>query len=290
MSIIGPSPHRPGREACRAPETGTAATDAAVGARRGMRVAAVLALAAALSACTTVFPAPPRATGPQPVASRRVESRPDTGGSAGQVTIWLLSGSYHTGLVLPVDWLVGNGFEPPPSVRGARWINISWGDRVAYEQKRWLTPWEVISAFAAPSESVTEMIRVEYDPRWVFPDQRVFRADVPRDVGPSLAAFLNHCALPGPGGPRWERIHPPTWGRGGLFRCPHYYGFPRLCNAWTAGALEACGYRLDAPGRIFANALIRRCLRQGFQQVPPLTDAEREFLAAYLRKTGHAAE
>jgi hypothetical protein len=105
-----------------------------------------------------------------------------------------------------------------------------------------------------------------------------------------VAAFLNHCAQPGPDGPVWLRIHDPTWGLGGLYDCPHSYGFPRLCNAWTAGVLEACGFKLDPPGRILANALIMRCQRQGFEQVPPLSPEEREFLAAYLTRIGHVPE
>ena len=206
------------------------------------------------------------------------------------VTIWVVAGSYHTGLVVPLEWLENGGFHPPSAVKGAKWVNLSWGDRVAYEQERWLTPWEVGRALFFPTDSVMEIIRVDFEPRWVFPDQFMIRGTAPRDAAPKLAAFLENCLYGGREGSVENHVlADSTWGRGCLLSSPHNYGFPRLCNSWTAGALKTCGYSFAPPGRVFAGSLIRECLRQGFEKVPPLTDEERRRLAEYMKtkEQGH---
>jgi hypothetical protein len=250
------------------------------------------AVATLLGGCSTVFPAPMEShvASRQPLMRREMGGLPTADREPGRAVIWVVSNSYHTGLVLPLAWLEECGFRAPASVRGAKWINVSWGDRIAYLQERWLTPWEAARALFSRSDSVVEMIRVDYDPRWVFPNQEIYQASVDAGCGALLAAFLNHCAAPASGGDDWAVIAGPTWGRGALLASPHSYGFPRLCNSWTAGALEACGYSFDPVARIFAGALVARCRRQGFKRVPPLSPAEREFLAAYLHKIGHVED
>jgi hypothetical protein len=255
---------------------------------RGIAVRFMAGTAAVLlGACSSVFPVPSsgRSGAAEPAARVRqpVASRPSGDG----VELWLLSDSYHTSLVLPLDWIEAHGFRTPPSVRGAPFVNLSWGDRVAYEQERWLTPGEIFRALCLPSDAVIEIIAVEYDPRWVFPDQRVFRAVVAPEHGPALAAFLNHCLAPATGSSGWQVIGNSTWGRGSLILSPHDYQFPRLCNAWTAGALQTCGFQFGPQDRVFAGALVRSCLAQGFERIPRLTRAEREFLDNYLRQAGY---
>lgn len=242
--------------------------------------------ALALSNCTSVFPSPsPAAEGhPQGVVGPRV--RQEVSGvplPAGErVDIWLVADPLHTGVVLPLDWLKESGFVVPRKVRGAKYVNLSWGDRVAYEEERWLTPTEVVQALFLPSESVMEIVAVDYDPRWVFPAQRLYRGSVSRGCGPAAAAFLNHCVKPNPDGPGLEVIGEATWGTGALLGCPHSYQFPRLCNSWTAGALTSCGYSSGLWSRLTANSMIRSMCRQGFEPVPELTSLEREALAHYL--------
>jgi hypothetical protein len=164
---------------------------------------------------------------------------------------------------------------------------LSWGDRLAYEQKRWLTPWEVGRALVFPTDSVMEIIRVDFEPRWVFPNQEMIRGTAPRKAGPDLAAFLDNCLYgSSEGDPDTLVLADSTWGRGCLLSSPHNYGFPRLCNSWTAGALKTCGYSFDPPGRVFAGSLIRECLSQGFEKVPPLTQEERALLDVYMKQMG----
>ena len=264
------------------------------GGERTARWVALVAPALAvglLSSCSSVFPAP----------GTRVESgreqlgplmRQEVSGlplpSADRVDVWLIADPLHTGVVFPLDWLEESGFVVPRAVRGAKYVNLSWGDRVAYEEERWLTVREVVQALFLPSESVVEIIAVDYDPRWVFPGQRLYHGSIPRDNGPALAAFLNYAIKPGPDGSDVEVIGEATWGKGKLLACPHNYQFPCFCNSFTAGALASCGYSFGFWSRMTANSLIRAGVRQGFELVPPLTPAEQQVLASYV-ETGEVS-
>jgi hypothetical protein len=76
---------------------------------------------------------------------------------------------------------------------------------------------------------------------------------------------------------------PPTWGRGNLLESPYSYGFPRLCNAFTAGALETCGYRFGLWSEIWADALLESCVRQGFEPLPDLSPGEIRKIIEYSK-------
>jgi len=227
-------------------------------------------VAAGLTSCALHFP-PPQGIAAVPVVRQEMAARPVA--KDAMVTVWVVADPLHTGLVLPLDWLMESGFRAPASVKGERYVNVSWGDRVAYEQERWLTPWEVFNAMVLHTEAVVEVIAFHWDPRQVFPRERIYQARVPRERGPAVAAFLNGCGRFDAKG-KWIVIGPPTWGKGNLLASPHLYGLPRLCNAFTAGGLEACGYRFGPWSEIWADSLLASCKRQGFQRLPDLSKAE----------------
>ncbi len=241
----------------------------------------LLGLAAGLVSCGTHFPPSSGDPAPrvvrQPVGSQRGVSAPADG-----VDVWVVADPLHTGVVLPLDWLCENGFRAPASVRGERYVNISWGDRVAYEQERWLTPWEVFNALVLRTESVVEVIAFHWDPRQVFPQKRIYHTRIAREQGPSVVAFLNNCGRFDSKG-KWIVIGPPTWGKGNLLASPHLYGFPRLCNAFTAGTLEACGYRFGPWSEIWGDALLASCKRQGFERLPDLSKEEIDRIVEFTR-------
>jgi hypothetical protein len=204
------------------------------------------------------------------VASAPPVNKIDSAVRESSVPIYLLADSLHTSLALPYDWLVDSGFIPPQNLsfsRGpARYVVMSWGDRIAYEQRRWLRPSEVFYALFMPSPSVTEIIPVSWKVEEVCYQQRIFRRDVPWSHGRHLATFLNSSnRLDAHGQPRV--VGPSSWGQGLLLDCQHSYYFPRICNVWTAQALETCGIDINIRKAIHANSLIKQAQKQGFAWV-----------------------
>lgn len=189
--------------------------------------------------------------------------------TANKIPVWLIADSLHTSMAIPYDWLIESGYRAPKQMNfpqgNQRLVIMSWGDRVAYEQKRWLRPWEVFHALFMPSPSVTEIIPVSWKVEKVCFQQRIYRGEIAAYKGKELAKFLN-------GSTRFDHqgkpiiIAPSTWGQGHLLDCPYSYYFPRICNVWTGQTLEACGLHINIRSAITADGLIKQVTKQGFVQ------------------------
>ncbi len=171
--------------------------------------------------------------------------------------VWLIADSYHTGLVVPYDWLLESGFVPPEGFGNPRYVVMSWGNRDAYSAEGFDHPWKVFRVLFTPTRSVMELIPVNWDVAEVIPEQRVWRKLVPRDRGPALAAFLNACSQTD------EHDRPvvvceSSWGKGVQLESRHDYFIPRVCNVWTVQALEALGGDFNAWFALTADGLIRQ--------------------------------
>lgn len=190
--------------------------------------------------------------------------------AAGKVPVYLVADSLHTSLVVPYQWLVDHGYKSPHPVRfpqgPERLVVMSWGDEVAYVQKRWLRPWEVFHALFLPSDSVTEFIPISWKVQDVCFQQRIYRGEIPARNGKVLAAFLNQSNIPNPDGTP-KVIAASTWGDGYLLDCKYSYYFPRICNVWTGQSLESCGLKINMRSAITANGLIRQVEKQGFVKI-----------------------
>ncbi|MCX6879497.1 MAG: DUF2459 domain-containing protein [Verrucomicrobia bacterium] len=240
--------------------------------RRGVLVTLVVLA----SSCIRMPPPPPP---PPPVSVRQVPVAQARGAVPAaakstvavrdpDVLVWLLADTLHTAMVFPYAWLEESGFIPPAGFGHPRYVALSWGERTAYVQKAWLNPWQVFRAFFTPSPSVMEIIPVNWYVVEVCQHQRVWRKLVARRHGPELAAFLNHVSRSGPDG-RPVVIGPSSWGDGMLLESRHSYHLPRICNVWTAQALEACGCEVNPWLALTANGLIRQAEhpRNGFENV-----------------------
>lgn len=188
--------------------------------------------------------------------------------SSPEVSVYLLADTLHTGMVFPYEWLIDSGFIPPENFGRPLAVSMSWGNRDAYVQKRWLSPWKVCRALFSPSPSVMEMVPVNWNVAEVIPHQRIYQKFIARDRGPQVAAFLNNCSRMDANG-RPNVIGPSSWGDGVLLESRHAYFFPRICNVWTIQAIEATGADLNAWFGLSANGVIRQAQNppNGFQKI-----------------------
>ncbi len=214
------------------------------------RLAILVSASLALSSCGIRLPAPQAPAAPtRPAASG--DARPP------HVLVWLIADNLHTGMVFEYDWLLESGFVPPDGFGNPKYVTLSWGDLTAYQEGRLDTPWEVFRALFLPTASVMELIPIDWHVTEVCPHQRIWRKLVPREKGPELAAFLNHCSRTTPGG-KPVVLGPSSWGGGVLLASRHSYYFPRICNVWTAQSIEAIGGKINPWTAISANGLIRQ--------------------------------
>lgn len=245
------------------------------------RTLAVLTAAAALclTACVR-FPSPPKSTVLTPVALQQTtlypNGKPFQADADPDVMVWLLADEIHTAMVFPYEWLLKSGFTPPPNFGTPPYVTMSWGERTAYTQEQWLNTSQVLKALLTPSPAVMEMIPIRGYVAEVCLQQRVYRKLVPRERGPHVAAFLNQICRTQPNGIP-HAIGPSSWGDGVLLDSRFSYYLPRICNVWTAQAIEACGGHMIATTALTANGLIRQALlpKNGFEPVWPGTFGEK---------------
>jgi hypothetical protein len=186
------------------------------------------------------------------------------------VLVWLIADRYHTGLVVPYDWLLESGFIPPAGFGNPRHVVMSWGNRDAYSAEGFDHPWKVFRVLFTPTRSVMELIPVDWDIAEVIPEQRIWRKLAPRERGPELAHFLNDCSAMGDDG-RPVVVCESSWGNGVQLESRHFYFIPRVCNIWTIQALEAIGGDFKAWSGITAKGLIRQAEKpeNGYELIWP---------------------
>ena len=218
-----------------------------------------------LQSCTLRLPVPEKsATSTQQVSIKKHAPLGST------VPVYVVADSLHTALVVPYDWIVNHGYRAPAGFKFPqgpyRYVEMSWGNRVAYVQKRWMYPWEVFNALCLPSPSVTEVIPVSWKIEDVCFQQRVYRGQIQEKNGQAFASFLNSCnKFDQNGNP--QVIAPSSWGDGYLIDCKHSYYFPRICNVWTAQSLESCGLNINVGSALSAHGLLEQVEKQGFVKV-----------------------
>ena len=179
---------------------------------------------------------------------------------APDLLVWLLANEYHTGMVFPYDWLLESGFVPPDGFGKPRYVAMSWGNTDAYSEEGLGGPAGWMRVLFTPTPSVMELIAIDWDVAEVCPQMRIWRAKVGREFGPRIAAFLNGCSRSGPDG-RPVVVRPSSWGKGVQLEGRHPYFIPRVCNVWTAQAIETMGGEINPWFGLTANGLAKQAQR-----------------------------
>ena len=183
----------------------------------GIRLVFFGLLAIACQSCNFITLPPAPAASPELVRKNTVSiytpERPP------EVQVWLIADKLHSGMVFPYQWLLESGFIPPEGFPECRYVTFSWGDRMAYVNQRWLTVPEVVKAIFLPSRAVMECIPINWDVAEVSPNQHIWMKSIPREQGPQVAAFLNHCTIPAKDG-KPTVAGPSSWGMGSCWNPP----------------------------------------------------------------------
>ncbi len=157
-----------------------------------------------------------------------------------EVTIFVSSHGWHTGLHLPVAQLRSQAAFPLPAwAQSYDWIEVGWGAREFYMHGR---PDPVLAArtLFTPNLSVLHVVGVPGAPGAYFP-----RAQV-RPLRLEPAQFAALCIKLGTAFERDARGAPVVLGRG-LYGDARFYAargsyyFPKTCNVWTARQLRDAG-------------------------------------------------
>lgn len=227
-----------------------------------MRISTALPIAAAaalLSSCSLRLPVKNNAA----LDPRLPEPETTTVSASGRspdVLVWMIANDFHTGMVIPFDWLVESGFVPPEGFGSPRCVAMSWGNTDAYSEEGIGGVPGLMRVLLTPTPSVMELIEVNWDVAEVCPQMRIWRGLVGREYGPRIAAYLNGCSRQGPDG-RPIVVRPSSWGKGVQLESRHSYFIPRVCNVWTAQAIESMGGDINPWFGLTADGLVKQIER-----------------------------
>lgn len=231
-----------------------------------LRTLGLAALLCCLSSCAIRMPVTPLPDGAAAAKTPAV-AHPD-------VEVWVHADKYHTGMVFPYDWLVQSGFVPPADFGPAKHIVISWGNTDAYSPTGIHSPGEWCTVLFTPTPSVLEVIPIHYPVPQIMPSQRLWKRSYPADRGPHLAHFLNQCIAHDDKGQPIV-VRPSCWGNGVQLQGAHTYYIPRVCNIWSAQAIEALGGHIKPWSATTANGLIKQIEAPPHNYVRVLTEREK---------------
>ena len=184
------------------------------------------------------------------------DTQPGSPAKSPDVLVWLIADSYHTGMVFPYDWLEESGFIPPENFGHPKFVTMSWGNRNAYSKEGMDHWWKIFRVIFTPTPSVMEIIPDDWNVAEVLPHQQIWRRLTPRDRGPAIARFLNECSATDPNG-RPIVVSASSWGQGLQLESRHSYFLPRVCNVWTAQAIECLGGDINPWLALTAKGLAR---------------------------------
>ncbi|MEN9534746.1 MAG: hypothetical protein RLZ22_1437 [Verrucomicrobiota bacterium] len=218
-----------------------------------LKLASAAVAAALLASCSLRLPTQKIPTAKAPDRCSVNASQP----REPHVLMWMVADDWHTGLVFPYDWLLESGFIPPKNFGHPQFVTMSWGNTDAYSPEGIGPPWNLLRVVLTPTPAVMELIPTNWNVTEVMPHQRIWRKLAPRDKGPALADFLNKCSVTDQEG-RPIVVRPSSWGKGVQLKSAHRYFIPRVCNVWTAQALECLGCEINPMLGLTANGLIRQ--------------------------------
>ncbi|MGB0292556.1 MAG: DUF2459 domain-containing protein [Luteolibacter sp.] len=220
-----------------------------------MRLTAIVLSAFALCSCSLRLPVEPYTPRNTP-HSKNAES----------VEVWLHSDGYHTGLVFPYPWLVDAGYVSPEGLGKPRAVVVSWGNTNAYSDEGIGNLHQWFRVICTSTPAVMELIGINRPVTSVKPNQNLWKANFPASRGPYLAHFLNQCTKYGEDG-KPIVVRASSWGKGLQVESRHKYFIPRVCNIWSAQAIETLGGTIDAWRATTARGLTKQLNQNGFSLV-----------------------
>ena len=138
---------------------------------------------------------------------------------------------------------------------------MSWGNTDAYSENGISGPHKWAEVLLTPTDSVMELIPIHRNPVSVKPNQRLWKAEFPASRGPHLAHFLNQCQRIGEDG-RPIVVRDSSWGDGLQVEGKFNYFIPRVCNIWSAQAIESLGGKVSPLQATTARSLAKQLVKK----------------------------
>ncbi|MDX1565234.1 MAG: DUF2459 domain-containing protein [Phycisphaeraceae bacterium] len=160
-------------------------------------------------------------------------------------TVYVVRHHWHAGIVVDAD-LAGEHLPPlPPSLHGARYLELGWGDATFYPADQ-TNSGMALQALLLPTPSVMHVVALDRDPRDVFARGPMVELVMSRSRVRRMLRFIGRSFQTDPHG-RPRALGRGLYGRSSFFKARGFYHGLNTCNVWTARALAAAGEPVFAP-------------------------------------------
>lgn len=155
-------------------------------------------------------------------------------------TIYVVSISWHTGVVVPGHCLPGSIWPQGYDYSQAAYLEIGWGDRDFYQDLSF-NPWNAIKAALWPTSSVLHVNPIPENVEKYYQNSEVVRLQVTGEELDALTKYLlGHFDFNEEG--KLIPLQPGIHYDSQFFAGRTSYYFPKNSNVWSARALKQAGF------------------------------------------------
>jgi uncharacterized protein (TIGR02117 family) len=190
------------------------------------------------------------------LAACAAQAPPESSTTADDKTIFVTSNGWHTGVVIAKSDMPRDLLPEVADFPEAAYFEFGWGDAKFYPAKD-VTFTMTMAAALVPTPAVMHMVGLWTKPARYFPKAEV----VPLVISPEnfrrLVAFIDS-SFKRPGAGRVSRSAPGLYAASAFYPAKGQFHLLNTCNTWTARALRAAGFNIDAQGTTQAEALMQQ--------------------------------
>ena len=192
-----------------------------------------------LSACSAL----PYVT--QPVATETAELNDE---------IYVVSHSWHTGIVIPAKLIQSRIGELATRFNNVRYLEFGWGDKGFYQADE-ITSELTLQAMFWPTESIMHVVAVPDNPKAHFPNSQVEKICLNTSEYSALIKFIENSFYKNDQGEVVAAL-PGLYGDSQFYRSVGDYYLMNTCNKWTAKALKSAGLKISTLFKLSADSVM----------------------------------
>ena len=172
-----------------------------------------------------------------------------------EVTIFVVSHGWHTGIVIKGDQLGSELSFIEEDFGKSEYYELAWGDKGFYEAKE-ITSLITMKAILWPTESVLHVVSLPVSPLKYFAQSEVITMNVSKNGFSKLQQAVSDSFRRDNG--LVIQTEQGIYGKSWFYKGKGSYYFANTCNTWTAKMLNTAGAPIDALFTFTARSVMRQ--------------------------------
>ena len=173
-----------------------------------------------------------------------------------KIVIFVTSNGWHSGVIVAKADLPPDRLPEITDFPEARYIEFGWGDAVFYPSKE-MTISNTLSAALVPTSAVVHVVGLRAEPARVFTEAEIIALPIDDKNFGRLINFID-ASFERSGAQRALSSGPGLYATSRFYPAKGSFHLFNTCNTWTARALAAAKFDIDAAGTLRAEALMQQ--------------------------------